>query len=187
MIELDNYKPVNSQEEKDIALIKEFVKRNNDAYHRTNLAAHVTSSAIVVNENMDKVLFAHHNIYNSFGWVGGHNDGEEDCLKVALKEAKEETGINNIKAFSKDIIGVDVIHVTNHYKRGEYVPDHLHLNVTYLLIASEAEMPKAREGENSDVKWFPIDTALDVITEERMLAVYKKLFEKVRNINVKKV
>ena len=187
MKELNNYNPVNEQEEKDIALIKEFVKRNDDAYERFNLAAHVTSSAIVVNEYMDKVLFAHHNIYGSYGWVGGHNDGDTDCLKVAIKEAIEETGIRNIRPVSNDIIGVDVIHVTNHKKNGVYVPDHLHLNVTYCLLASEDEVPKPREGENSDVKWFPIDSVLEVVSEERMKTVYEKLFNKVRNLKAKKV
>jgi len=35
----------------------------------------------------------HHNIYKTWTWTGGHLDGEVDLLKLALKEANEETGI----------------------------------------------------------------------------------------------
>jgi 8-oxo-dGTP pyrophosphatase MutT (NUDIX family) len=177
--QLKAYQPVNDQETADKALILQFLERNEDAFYRTNLAAHMTSSAIVVNKTMDKVLFAHHNIYQSYGWVGGHNDGDTSCLDVAIKEAKEETGIQQIYPYTNDIIGVDVIHVSNHYKNGLFVSDHLHLNITYLLIASETETPIARIEENSDVRWFDIKDVLDYVTEDRMKVVYQKLFKKI--------
>ena len=44
-----------------------------------------------------------HKIYNSWSWTGGHADGDSDLLKVAIKEASEETGLKNIKPISKDI------------------------------------------------------------------------------------
>jgi 8-oxo-dGTP pyrophosphatase MutT (NUDIX family) len=176
---LYQYEPVNEQEQADKALMIQYIERNDDVLERSNLAAHLTSSAIVVNPAMDKVLFAHHNIYQSYGWVGGHNDGDPDCLKVAIKEAQEETGISNIVPYTDDIIGIDVIYVFHHIKNGTYVPDHLHLNVTYLLIASEDETPTPREGENTSVRWFELGDALNHITEERMRPIYQKLFRKV--------
>lgn len=184
--ELIRYQPQNEQEQKDKELMLRFLREHEDAYDRSNLAAHVTASAIVVNEAMDHVLFAHHNIYDSFGWVGGHNDGETDSLAVAIQEAKEETGIQDIRPATTDIIGVDVIHVTNHIKHGAYVPDHLHLNVTHLLIASEQETPTVNPREHSDVRWFTLEAALEVITEERMRPVYEKLFARVRSYRNKK-
>ena len=87
------YQPVNEQEAIDKKAMLQFIEHNKDVLYRTNLIAHMTSSAIVMNQSMDKVLFAHHNIYNSWGWVGGHNDGDPDCLHVALKEAKEECNL----------------------------------------------------------------------------------------------
>lgn len=176
---LYQYEPINEQEKTDKALMIQFIEKNDDVLERSNLAAHLTSSAIVVNKTMDKVLFAHHNIYQSYGWVGGHNDGDPDCLRVAIKEAQEETGIMDIVPFSDEIIGVDVIYVSHHIKHGAFVPDHLHLNVTYLLIASEDETPTPKEGENTSVKWFLLDDALNHITEERMKPIYQKLFRKV--------
>ena len=32
----------------------------------------------------------YHNIYNSWAWTGGHADGNENLVEVALKEAEEQ-------------------------------------------------------------------------------------------------
>ncbi|MBN2504467.1 MAG: NUDIX hydrolase [Bacilli bacterium] len=175
---LTRYIPINEQEEKDKQLILNFIERNPDILSRDNLSAHLTSSAIILNESFEKVLFIHHNIYNSWGWVGGHNDGDADCLRVSLKEAKEETGIESVRPYRDDILGLDVIYVSNHVKNGQYVPDHLHLNITYLFIADEEEQTKVKPDENSGVKWFGIEEIFSHIDEERMKPVYKKLIDR---------
>ena len=176
------YQPINEQEEQDKKAMIAFMERNPDILNRSNLVAHMTSSAIVVNKEMDKVLFAHHNIYNSYGWVGGHNDGDPDCLHVALKEAHEETGLQNIQPYNEEILGIDIIHVTNHIKKGQFVNDHLHLNVTYLLIADEEETLQVNPDEHSAIKWFLLDEVMNVVEEERMIPVYTKLFKRVETI-----
>lgn len=179
---IENYKPKNEQEKIDRLAILQFIERNNDALDRTNLVSHLTSSAIVINEAKTKVLFIHHNIYNSWGWVGGHNDGDPDFLKVAIKEAKEETGVSKIKPYHNDIIGIDIIYVSNHLKNGKYVPDHTHMNVTYLLVADETENLVIKHDENSGVKWFSLEEALEVIDEPRMVPIYTKYFNYIRSL-----
>lgn len=175
---LKNYQPQNEQEQKDLEAILLFVGRNSDVLERSNLVAHLTSSAIILNQRMDKVLFIHHNIYHSWGWVGGHNDGDPDCLNVAVKEAKEETGVINIEPFSDDILGVDVIYVQNHIKHGAYVPDHVHLNVTYLLVADESDDLTIKPDENSGVRWFSFEEVFNHISEPRMKPIYTKLIQR---------
>ncbi len=177
-----NYIPKNEQEKVDQQLILNFISRNPDALDRTNLAAHITSSAFVVNQNMTKILFAYHNIYDSWSWVGGHNDGNSDLLEVAIQEAKEETGIKSVTPYSKDIFTLDVIYVKNHIKKQIYVPDHLHLNATFLLIADVNEELTINYAENSGVKWFEIDDVLNHISEERMKPIYQKAFDEIQKI-----
>jgi len=171
-----NYQPKNEQEERDLKLINDFIEKNDDALERSNLCAHVTSSAFVLNKSLTKILFAYHHIYDSWAWVGGHNDGDPDLLNVAIKEAIEETGNQTIRPFSKDIFTVDVIYVKNHIKHGMYIPDHLHLNATYLLIADEDAIIKHNPKEHKGVKWFELDDVFNHISEERMIPVYKKAF-----------
>lgn len=173
------YQPYNEQEERDKDLMVQFLERNPNHLYRETLAGHLTSSAIVVNKEKTKVLFAYHNIYDSWGWVGGHNDGDPNMLKVAIKEAKEETGIETVKVLDEDIFMLDVIYVENHIKKGHYVPDHLHLNVTYLLEADENQPLFVKADENQAVAWIALDEVFDKITEPRMVPIYQKAFDKI--------
>jgi len=180
--EFSKYTPKCIQEEVDQNAILDFISNNEDCLLRSNLIAHITSSAFVVNKEMTRILFVHHNIYNSWGWVGGHNDGNPNLLEVAIKEAKEETGVLSITPYNDNIISLDVIQVENHIKNGLFVGDHLHLNATYLLIASESEKLVIKEDENSGVKWFNIDDVMSYVTEERIKSVYNKIFTRIKEL-----
>jgi len=184
---IKKYKPTCQQEEMDKKLIIEFIKQNPDALYRTNLAAHITSSAIVVNENLDKVVFAYHLIYKEWAWLGGHNDGDGNCLRVAIRETKEETGLVNIKPFYDEPVMLDAIFVENHIKNGKYVPDHLHLNLTYLLVADEKDELIIKEDENSGVKWFDIEDIFNISDEKRMKPIYGKVVELIKKIREKRL
>jgi ADP-ribose pyrophosphatase YjhB (NUDIX family) len=177
-----NYHPVNEQEAVDRQTILDFIERNPDSLLRTNRVAHLTSSAIIVNKKMDKILFVYHNIYQSWSWVGGHNDGDPDFLRVAIREAKEETGVKNIIPWSEDIFMIDIIYVNNHQKKGNYVSDHLHLNVTYLLIADENDELIIKADENSGVRWFSLENVFLHVSEDRMKPVYQKAMDKIHQI-----
>ncbi len=179
---IKNYIPKNEQEKIDRLAMIQFIENNENYLDRSNLVGHMSSSAIIVNETMDKVLFAHHNIYDSWGWVGGHNDGDSDPLHVAVKEAKEETGISNIRTYSDDIFLLDVIYVFNHIKNGNYINDHIHLNTTYLMIADENDELSIKPDENSGVAWFDIETVFEHISEERIKTVYNKAFNEIKRI-----
>ena len=183
--DIKNYSAINEQERVDQKAMITFAERNEDALLRDNLVAHFTSSAIVVNKNLTKVLFIHHNIYNSWGWVGGHNDGDDDFMHVAIKEAQEETGVNDIVPLNENIQGIDTIYVPNHMKRGQLVPDHVHMNVTYFLVADEDAKLFVKEDENSGVKWFLFEEALQAIDEPRMRPIYEKLFNRIMIIKDK--
>lgn len=179
---IKKYQPYNEQEEVDKKLILDFIENNSNHLYRENLTAHMTSSSVVINKDKTKVLFAYHNIYDSWGWLGGHNDGDPDLLKVAIKEAKEETGIKEVEVYSKDIFMIDVIYVENHIKHQKRVPDHLHLNVTYLLIADDKQTLYVKKDENQAVAWFDLDEVFQKITEPRMVPVYQKAFDKIKKL-----
>ena len=156
---IQNYAPWNEQEAADRALILDFLSKNPDAFFRTNLIAHMTASAWVVNPARDRVLMVYHKIYDSWSWTGGHADGDEDLAAVALREVREETGVKSARLLSADIFSLESLTVDGHEKRGVYVPSHLHLNVTYLLEADDHDPLTVCEAENSGVKWFGLDEA----------------------------
>ena len=179
--EIEKYTPFNEQERKDKNTIISFLKQYEDAFYRSNELAHMTASAWVTNSKHDKILMAYHNIYGSWSWLGGHCDGQQDCLEVALKEVKEESGIIHVVPVSKDIFSLEVLSVDSHMKNGKYVPTHLHLNVTYLLEADDGDHLVVKEDENSGVAWFEIDEAVSKSNEKWFRDnIYSKLNEKLR-------
>ena len=179
--DIARYEPFNEQERRDKAVILRFLEENDDAFLRENLIAHMTASAWVVNPKRDRVLMVYHKIYDSWSWTGGHADGEEDLLAVALREVTEETGITHVRPVSKDIFSLETLTVDGHEKRGEYVPSHLHLNLTYLLEADDTEALRVCEDENKGVAWFGLDEALRASTEPWFVKrIYGKLNEKLK-------
>ena len=177
--EIEKYIPCNEQEEADKSTILEYLNTFEDCLTRNNHFGHFTASAIVVNPTRDKVLFAYHNIYNSWAWVGGHADGNSDLLEVALKEAKEETSITEIKPVNSNILGLEIIPVPPHVKRGKFVSSHAHLNISYLLEADDTQEIHNKPDENKEVAWLPIDKLEDYVSEELMLPIYHKLIKKI--------
>ena len=177
--DLKKYVPYNENEEKDKEIILEAINTFPDIFYRTNKFAHMTSSAWVTNKDHTKILMAYHNIYGSFSWLGGHADGEEDLLKVAIREVQEESGIKNVRALSNDIFSIEALTVDGHIKHGEYVSSHLHLNITYLLEADDSEPLVVKQDENSAVKWFDVDKAVEASNEKWFRDnVYSKLNKK---------
>ena len=175
---IENYKPINMQEEKDKEVILEYLSYFDNLLTRDNNFAHFTSSAFIVNQDYTKVLMAYHNIYKSYAWLGGHMDGIKDPLKVAIKEAEEESSITNLELITNDIISLDVIEVVGHFKRNKWITPHVHLNVTYLFKANDYDFIKEKLDENSSVKWLPITNIDDFVSEENMLVIYHKIIDK---------
>ena len=107
--DIRRYEPVNEQERRDQRLILDFLARYPDAFSRSNPLAHMTASAWVVNPRRDKVLMVYHRLYDSWSWTGGHADGDEDLLAVALREVREETGVQHVRPVSPSMCPVTCI------------------------------------------------------------------------------
>ena len=153
-----------------------------DVLTRKNEIGHFTSSCWIVNKEKTKVLMVYHNIYDSWSWVGGHADGDDDLLYVSLKEASEETGLKNVIPLSKDIFSLEVLGVDGHMKKEGYISTHIHLNITYLLCANENDITHIKEDENSDVIWFELEEAIKASSEPHMKKIYNKLNNKLKNL-----
>lgn len=177
--DIKNYCPVNEQEKRDRELMLQYMEKNSNYLSREDRVAHFTASMWTVNRERTRTLMVYHNLYDSWSWIGGHADGEEDLCGVALRELQEETGVKNAKLVSSDIFSLEVLTVNGHWKKDEYVSSHLHFNVTYLAEAEETEKLVIQEEENSAVQWWSFEEALAVSKEPWMVErVYKKLMEK---------
>ena len=177
---IKGYKPANAQEESDQEIFMQYAAIFGDLLTRQNKLIHLTGSGFIVNPARDKVLMVHHNVYKAWSWTGGHADGEEDLLAVAIREAKEETGVRKIKPVQPEIFSLDLLPVVGHSKGGKYVSAHLHLSVCFLLEAEVDEPLAVKPDENSGVKWLAMDEVIGCCSERHMRPVYAKLIDKIK-------
>ena len=104
--------------------IVSFVEGEPACAERSHLFGHLTGSAWIVNPDRTKTLLLHHRKLHRWMQPGGHADGEFDLLAVALKEAREESGLVRIEPVSPDVFDVD-IHEIPPFKD---IPAHYHYN-----------------------------------------------------------
>ena len=176
------YVPYNDREFNDRNVMLDYIKNNKDVLTRNNKICHMTVSAWIVNKDRTKVLMIFHNIYDSWSYIGGHADGEEDLLCVIKKEIEEESGLKHAKLLTDKIYGLNILTSSNHVKKGNIVNSHLHFNVEYLFEADAEEMLRIKEDENSGVKWININEVEKYTTEEEMKPIYKNLVDKLKNM-----
>ena len=172
------YVPQCEQEQRDKAQMLAFFHRETGWLTRENTLAHVTASGWILDPAGKRALMVYHNIYRSWSWTGGHADGDRDLLAVAMREVTEETGLRQLELLHPGIFSLECLTVDGHEKRGQYVPSHIHMNVTYLLGARDREL-RQKPDENSGVAWFTPREALEASTEPWMVQrVYSKLTQR---------
>ena len=181
---IEQYLPYNEQEATDKNELLRILASDDNYFVRENLMAHFTASGWVVSPDGKKTLLAYHNLYDSWAWLGGHADGEQDLLSVAMREVCEESGLKEVRPVSENIFSLEILPVSGHEKKGKYVPSHVHLNITFLLEADPQADIQNKPDENSKVGWFDLDDVPKVSTEPWFVErIYHKLIKKVKDGN----
>jgi 8-oxo-dGTP pyrophosphatase MutT (NUDIX family) len=143
--------------------ILEFVGRHADPFDRRIAEGHLTGSALVLSRGADRVLLVHHRKLQRWLQPGGHADpGETAGEAVALREAREETGIDALALHPAAPRPLDVdVHAIPAF--GDE-PAHAHLDLRYLVIAPETAGITLSAAESNDARWFGWDElrALDL-------------------------
>jgi len=113
--QIDAFQPRTDSERSDKQIILDTINLIGDAIlYRKSQLAHMTSSGFILNPSMTKTLMVHHNIYQTWARSGGHADGDRDLIEIAIKEAKEETGIKTINPLIEDMLSLDILTVKGH-------------------------------------------------------------------------
>ena len=153
---LTNFTPLNNYEASLQKRYIDFVKNTPTAFDRTHLAGHVTGSAWLMDTSLSRVLMTHHKKLGKWLQLGGHSDGNSDTLEVSLREAREESGFQNIIALSKNIMGLDIHEIP---ARG-HEPTHFHYDATFTLQVVGNEKFIVSE-ESHDLAWVKIEDILN--------------------------
>ena len=178
---IENYIPFNEQEERDKEQFLKFIDTFDDVLTRNNIFGHFSASALVVNKERTKMVVVYHIINDGWIYPGGHVDGEEDFLSVAVREVEEETGLK-VDVLDRNIFSIQSAPVKGHIKRGKYVSAHLHLDVVYIMEADDKIPLVYRKDESKGVKWIPFEEA----TNETMCDFIRPIHEKlIKKLNMK--
>ncbi len=141
-----------------------------DAFQRTHLPGHITGSAFIVSEDFRSTLLVHHAKLNRWLQPGGHADGDTNVVRVATREANEETGLMNLTLITHEIFDLDIHPIP---ERKDFCA-HDHYDVRYLLKGSMQDKVVVSE-ESHDVKWIRLDELEKYNHEPSILRLREKL------------
>ena len=140
-----------------------------NCYNRDLLDRHLTASAWVLHPDRTHVLLLHHTKLGRWLQPGGHADGQEDLLHVALKEVEEETNLRELELIGNSWFDLD-IHTIPARKD---VPAHDHYDVRFMFIAHDF-IRIDRNHESTALQWVALSQVSDLTGGEasmlRMLA-----------------
>lgn len=115
-------------------------------------------SMVVVNRAKDKVLLAKHLGHDEYILFAGYIKKGETAEKAVVREFKEETKLNTVKA---------------KYMSSRYHEPRNVLMLNFLIIAEDGE-PQIETKELEEVKWFPLAEALDAVKKNSTAEVFLK-------------
>ena len=127
-----------------------FVEQHQDIFYRELWPAHVTGSAWVVSPDRESVLMLHHRKLDQWFQPGGHADGDNDVLRVALRETSEETGVDpaHIRLVDDAVFDVDIHTILASHE----APRHEHIDIRFLVEIDDS-LPLPGSDESHDVLW----------------------------------
>ncbi len=159
---LDGYRPRGADEERDLERCRLLLGSSRDPWDR-HLPLHLTASAVVVDVASRKVLLRWHARQRAWLHLGGHADpGEVDPVDVALREAREESGLEDLAVWPSGE-GAQLIHLAAVpvAPRGDE-PAHEHADLRYLMTTSSPGGARA-ENDEALLRWTDLaDAAIEV-------------------------
>ena len=180
---LQDYRPFDAHESAMVARLKRFLSVEGAHFGR-DLAGespnwgHVTGSSWIVDESGENVVLVHHRKLGKWVQPGGHCEDERDVLSVAVREAREETGLD-VWAHDNAIFDVDAHEIPEYWN----TPAHVHYDVRFLLRANLEQTPVVSE-ESRAVRWVSLDEAQKLSSEDSIARMIEKTRLRFGNLKV---
>ncbi len=169
---LNRFLAVHPGDRARLAPMLDFVRSHADCFSRSCPEGHVTGSAWILSPDHRSVLLTHHRKLDRWLQLGGHTDGDTDVFRAALREAREESGMQSFHALPDvpDPLPLDV-DVHEIPARGAE-PAHLHFDVRFLLVAGPE--PFVVSWESHDLRWVERARLDDLVDEESLLRMERR-------------
>lgn len=126
-----------------------------------NFDGHIVAGGFVYAKEDKKFLVLYHNDLKMFLYPGGHmTSRDQDPLETAMREIKEETGLNDLrelKVTSNELVPMDIDTQRIMYNARLKLPAHYHFDFRYLFMVDRITDVKVDTDELSEYKWIDID------------------------------
>lgn len=163
-----------------LARFRTFVQETPGCLLRCQPEGHVTASALVVSEDLGRVLLTLHRRLGKWVQLGGHADGEP-LPRAALREAREESGLPDLRFLPYEkTLGLDLASPLPFDLDIHKIPDrpgepgHLHYDVRFLLITGTPERFRPC-AESRRLAWLTLEQARRYTGEDSMQRQFDKL------------
>jgi 8-oxo-dGTP pyrophosphatase MutT (NUDIX family) len=170
---LERYSARHPEERSCVDRVCKLVSEHDDCFERTCLPGHITASAWIASSDHERFLLTHHRKLGRWLQLGGHADGEVAVADVALREAREESGMRHFECYSQggEPLPIDLdVHLIP--ARGDE-PSHEHHDLRFLLIA-EGNQPLRISHESLDLRWFDVEDFSAIREEASLLRLARK-------------
>ncbi len=161
---LGRYCPRGQAETADVDRVRALLRTAEDPWLRS-IPLHVTASAVVVHPDGGELLLRWHQRQQAWLQVGGHGDpGETSPLAVALREAREETGLADLVPWpDSQLRHVAIVSVP----AGNGEPAHEHADLRFVL-ATRTPQTARPESPDAPLRWVTPDEAQQTISEPNL-------------------
>lgn len=172
---LDDYAESRPDEAAVASRIRALVAEHEDCFLRSCRPGHITGSAWVVSHDGRKHLLLHHRKLGKWLQPGGHADGDPDVAAVALKEAREESGLASLRLLDTAPLDIDVHLIPERLDAdGRLMDDaHEHHDLRFLITAERDEQPAVSD-ESHAVRWCDADEVRRLTSEPSVLRLLEK-------------
>lgn len=156
---LARYLEIHPEDKSRLGILLKQLDAGEDVTTRKNFTGHVTGSGLVLSPDRKKLLLIYHKFFKKWMQAGGHMDpGETSPYETAVRELREETGVERLKSLSAEEppipVDIDAHHIPANPAKNE--PEHWHFDFRYAFIADSEELRNDDEGI-AEVAWIPLD------------------------------
>ncbi len=145
---LEDYAPNDQHQAETRARMLAFLERHTEALERSCAPGHFTASALVIDVRRERALLGLHKKLGRWLQLGGHCEGDGNLAGSALREASEESGIQDL-AIDPRPIDLDIHAIPAQGSE----PEHLHLDVRFVVVAPAGAESRPSD-ESLELRWF---------------------------------
>jgi 8-oxo-dGTP pyrophosphatase MutT (NUDIX family) len=170
LAQLRTYTPADALEARHLGAMVNLLTASHP-FSRSHFApGHFTASCYIV-DGEGRMLLHHHRRLDRWLQMGGHVEGDETTSMAALREAREESGLEDLSLLTGGILDLDVHGIP----AGKGEPDHHHFDVRYLARTATPEAVRLDAAESNELAWVTLERARELMNAEESSRVIRKI------------